>query len=272
MRKQISSFTLMVCGIIALLSGFMMLPSPAAVSAQASQPSPRPTLQPTNRPKRDHQSTPVVPGRLTGTVIDLRTGAPTKGIAVIVGDQTVYTDAYGNYDIWLISGYYQVALKLANSQGTSIQTQQEVAVGPGDTVVVHLFFTSITPTEVLVQEPPQVIAPTPTAISTPAPSVALPPSLPDTSVDQVVVAPTKEARASKPQSLPNTAMPASFLGTPSNWLLFGALMLGLGLVIQLAPRRRPRLTASRRTKTTPKARRSSGSNEDFLADLLDRDL
>jgi len=147
MRKQLSSFILMVCGIIALVVGFTTLPSPAIVSAQPPQPSPRPPILPTADLNQDEPGpTAVVPGRLTGTVIDLRTGAPMPGIAVIVGRQTLYTDANGNYDVWLESGYYRLDLGLTSNQGTPIQPAQAIAVGPGDTVVVHLFLTSPAPT------------------------------------------------------------------------------------------------------------------------------
>jgi hypothetical protein len=226
MRRQIASFALMVCGIIALVGGLTMLPAPITASAQAPEPSPRPPLQPTAETDNGNKPTAVILSRLTGTVIDLRTGAPTSGIAVEVDDQIIYSDANGNYSISLPSGFYRLELKPTSSQGTSIQPAQRVALGLGDTVVVHLFFTSLAPTTVVQVVPTEVIAPTPTV----APPVALPPSLPDTSV-------AHHTSASAPQSLPNTAAPTG-MGSPDMWLLFGALMLGLGAMIQFAPRRR----------------------------------
>jgi hypothetical protein len=257
MRRQIASFALMVCGIIALVGGFTMLPSPTAASAQVPEPSPRPTLAPTAGADNGHKPTPVIPGRLTGTVIDLRTSAPASGIAVAVDDQIIYSDSNGNYDIWLTSGYYQLELKPTSSQGTAAQPAQQVAVGPGDTVVVHLFFTSLAPTVIVQTVVPQAIAPTPTV----APPVALPPSLPDTSVAHHTSAAHPPAEsASAPQSLPNTAAPTG-ISSPGTWLIFGALMLGLGALIQLAPSRRRQR----------RARRTS-SDEEILSDLLNRDL
>ncbi|MBX0326557.1 carboxypeptidase-like regulatory domain-containing protein [Oscillochloris sp. ZM17-4] len=266
MRRQMSSFALMVCGIIAMVGGFTMLPSPAAVSAQATQPSPRPTLQPTpDFNQRDSKPTAVIPGRLTGTIIDLRTGAPAAGIAVVVGGQTVYSDSNGNYDIWLTSGYYRLELEPTSSQGTSIQPAQAIAVGPGDTVVIHLFFTSPAPTEGIEAVVPPVIEPTPTA----APQVALPPSLPDTSVAHSVAVATPAESLSAPESLPNTAATAG-LGNPGTWILVGALLLGVGLVIQLAPRPRRRLATARRSRASI-ARRTT-DDDTMLADLLDGDI
>lgn len=265
MRRQMSSFALMVCGLIALIGGFTMLPVPVSVSAQSAQPSPRPTLQPTPdlRPN-GRKPTAVVPGRLTGTIIDLRTHAPVAGVAVVVGDQTVYSDLNGNYDIWLTSGYYRVELELRGDQGTENTPAQSVAVGPGDTVVVHLFFTSPAPVEPAM---PPAIEPTPTA----APAVALPPDLPDTSVARTTDAPALPADAlGAPQSLPHTAAPGG-LGVAGTWILFGALLLGLGLVVQLAPRPRRRAASlpRRRRPVTPSQPRD---DSDILADLLDRDL
>jgi hypothetical protein len=122
--------------------------------------------------------------------------------------------------------------------------------------VVHLFFTSPQPTTVVEAAAPQAAAPTPTA----APPVALPPSLPDTSVahHSSAARPLAEGAAA-PQSLPNTAAPTGF-GSPGTWLIFGALMLGLGALIQLTPRRR-------------RARhRRDRSDAEVLTDLFKRDL
>ncbi|NNJ10269.1 hypothetical protein EKD04_008010 [Chloroflexales bacterium ZM16-3] len=274
MRRQMSSFALMVCGIIAMVGGFTMLPSPAAVSAQPQQPSPRPTLQPTpDLRHRDNKPTAVIPGRLTGTIIDLRTGSPASGVAVVVDGQTVYSDANGNYDIWLSSGYYQLELQPTSSQGTAIQPAQEVAIGSGDTVVIHLFFTSPAPTEEAQLIVPPVAEPTPTV----APLVVDLPILPDTSVAHTSAAQPLADSPSAPANLPNTAATLG-MGSPGTWILFGALLLGLGLVIQLAPRPRRRRIGVRHTKPTPSRREApltthrADSDESVLSDLLNRDL
>jgi hypothetical protein len=267
MRKQLSSFILMVCGIIALVVGFTTLPSPAIVSAQPPQPSPRPPILPTANLSQDEPGpTAVVPGRLTGTVIDLRTGAPMPGIAVVVGRQTLYTDANGNYDVWLESGYYRLDLGLTSNQGTPIQPAQAIAVGPGDTVVVHLFLTSPAPTAL------------PTMTPAAATIVAPLKHLPDTSVAHEPAASGGSSQVSSgngnsPNHLPRTAAAANF-GSPGTWILLGALLLGLSLVIRLAPRRRqrPRLARNRRARAATPAEQPDDSDESLLADLLKRDL
>ncbi|EFO80750.1 hypothetical protein OSCT_1371 [Oscillochloris trichoides DG-6] len=247
---------LMLCGMLALLIGLTTLPLATVASAQAPEPSPRPPIQPTSD-LNQRKPTAVVPGRLTGTVIDLRTGAPASGITVLVGEQALTSDANGNYDAWLVSGYYRLDLKLSATQGTATQPAQVVAVGPGDTVVVHLFFSSpaVTP------EATQTVAPiaaTPTAV---VPTTVALPSLPDTS--------RVDVPAGMPQSLPNTAAPLG-MGSPTTWILLGALLLGLSLVVQLAPRprRRARLTRKRRVAKMSATR----SDEQLLTDLLDEDL
>ena len=271
MRRQIASFAFMICGVIALVGGFTMLSVPASVSAEVSGPSTRPPLN-TATPDRSNKPTEVVPGRLTGTIIDLRTGAPAPNVAVVIGDQTIYSDSNGNYDIWLTSGYYDVTLKPTAAQGESIQPLQRIAVGPGDTVVVHLFFKSPAPTVVAQEVVPTVATVVPTAtviVPTPthAPHVALPPVLPDTSVSHTAAAAHPLDRATAPQSLPNTAAPAGG-GTPVAWLIFGTVMLSLGALITLTPSRRRALSAAQRKA----ARKRASNDEALLSDLLNRDL
>src|SRR2546421_1957611 len=95
--------------------------------ARAQDLPPRPTTVPTSpsvsptpipNPAKDHPATPATPtGRITGTVIDLTTGAPAPGIMVMVGDVTVTTDTNGNYDrVGLPPGSYPLALVLAKGQ------------------------------------------------------------------------------------------------------------------------------------------------------------
>ncbi|MEI7644623.1 MAG: hypothetical protein WCJ55_10125 [Chloroflexales bacterium] len=265
MRRQIASFVLIVCGIIALVGGLTMIPAPITASAQATEPSPRPTLRPTFEPDTGRKPTAVIPGRLTGTVIDLRTGAPAPGIAVAVGDQIVYSDSNGNYDVRLTSGYYQLELKPTSLQGKASQPAQRVAVGPGDTVVVHLFFTSPAPTMIAVTATSQVVMPTSTMLP-----VVFPSSLPNTSVIHPSVVHRPAEVASAPQSLPNTAAPTG-IGSPGTWLIFGALMLGLGALIQLTPHNRRRALSSSRRRVARRAQRAI-SDEEVLSDLLNRDL
>lgn len=91
--------------------------------------------QPTTRPR---DPTPA-PGRITGTVIDLTTGAPVPGVAVRVGDTVVQSDANGNYDRnGLPAGDYPVQLLPTAAQGEPAQGEIVVALPAGATVVQHL--------------------------------------------------------------------------------------------------------------------------------------
>ena len=130
-------------------------PTPSAVPPTATsspQPQPQPTAtsapaQPTatRTPKR-HDSEPVLPGHLTGTVIDQRTGAPTAGVEVQVGTLFVISDANGNYDVTgLAPGQYAVALRLGADQGVASQAVIRVQIEAGQRVVQHLFWSSPAP-------------------------------------------------------------------------------------------------------------------------------
>ncbi len=213
MRRQIASVTLMLCGAILLMLGMVVVPTPVSVVAgPALQPSPRPPLDPTAPPEGGLPApTPIPYGRVTGTVIDLRTGAPAPGKLVVIGDSTVISDENGNYDRWVVSGFYNLSLRLRDGEGRPAQPPQEIAVGNGDTVVVHLFFTSEAP-------------PVPTA----APPVATPVPEPPAPADVVAVVPV---------TLPVTA--AGGAGVPPGLLLvLGVALLGLGALLRARPRRR----------------------------------
>jgi hypothetical protein len=76
-------------------------------------------------------------------VIDLATGAPAPGIAVVVGDVRVQTDQNGNYDRnGLAPGSYQVRLDLQPNQGAPEQGLLQVDLAADATVVQHLAFRS----------------------------------------------------------------------------------------------------------------------------------
>jgi hypothetical protein len=189
-----------------------------------------------------------MPGRLTGTVIDLRTGAPASNIAVRVGDWVLLTDQNGNYDAQPIpSGYYLVGLQLSSGQGDAAQGELEYAVGAGDTVVVHLFFYSALPAGLPVDpqpQPTQPILPT----STTAPPIA---PLPE---DGNV--PASQPVAAAPAGLPVTAAgDASLL--PFVLLLLSALLLGGGAFLQVS-----------RYVFVPASMRKTISDEDILRLLL----
>jgi Carboxypeptidase regulatory-like domain len=113
----------------------------------------RPTLTPTSKPQQDDDDNTTLPtGRITGTVIDLTTGAPAPGIAVTVGDTQVTSDPNGNYDRnGLPPGNYSVALVLEEGDGVPAQEPITVELAPGATVILHLVFrsqmlASLTPT------------------------------------------------------------------------------------------------------------------------------
>ncbi len=163
-RQRIGTF-LIGSGVLALVCSLLLLISTAVVRAQ-DQPPPRPTITPsptaiptpapTSQP--DDSGNPAATSRITGTVIDLTSGAPAPGIAVTVGDQTVTTDANGNYDrSGLPSGTYLVALALTEGQGTPAQNPINVELAAGATVVQHLAFHS--PVRAVTPTPPPPSAP-----------------------------------------------------------------------------------------------------------------
>lgn len=147
--------------------------APLAGTAGAQDLPPRPTVPPVattpaEPPDDEGHNAPAAPGRITGTVIDTRTGAPAPGIHVRVGETLVQSDASGNYDLnGLPAGRYSVALELATGQGEVAQGAVTLNLEAGETVVQHLFYRSPEP-------PTPTVAPAATA-------AALPASLPATS-------------------------------------------------------------------------------------------
>ncbi len=245
MRRQLTGLTLVLVGLVALSFGLTLglAPTPAAAKP-ALQPWTRPTLVPTAEPSGDGTPKPAAPGRITGTVIDVRTGAPVSGQQVLVGDTTLTSDSAGNYEVWRAPGQYLVSLVLGPDAGTVAQTPTLATVWGSDTVVVHLFFTS----------PAPLSAATATALPlpTPAPLVAvLPGDLPDSSV------------AAKPVSLPVTG---NELLDPQSLVLGGLALLALGASLLLLPRRAP----ARVGASAPRRRRRRSAQE-LLEDLLRRD-
>lgn len=142
------SFVAVVAG--ALLLAIVTIGA-VAPPAQAQELPPRPltpTTTPTSPPieeAEEERPSPrrLAPGRLTGTVIDVATGAPAANIAVRIGPRIVVSDANGNYD-WsgLPAGSYEVALVLPADWGVAVQGTLTAEVPPGQTVVQHLFYRS----------------------------------------------------------------------------------------------------------------------------------
>ncbi|GIW91931.1 MAG: hypothetical protein KatS3mg109_2363 [Pirellulaceae bacterium] len=250
MQRRMISYSMMICGIVAMMIGFTLLPLPtSSTAAPALQPSPRPTIPPvTVLPYSE--PTPVPMGRITGTIIDLRTHAPTPNIAVQIGDAVVYSDANGNYDRWVESGYYTVTLQLRDDQGSPGQPPLNIAVGPGDTVVAHLFFTSPAPNES--SAPITIEAPTTEPISEPVAVIpalpeVIPPKLPYTGVADTPATTIDR----QPTFLPRTATTIPF--NAQFWFVVGFILLAGGLGLQFWPVRR---------------NASSAAHERILAELL----
>jgi hypothetical protein len=246
MRRMLLGFALILCG-LAALSMAVVGPAPIpAAAGPALQPSPRPTLIPTPDHRGDdyNYADPAPMGRITGTVIDLRTGAPAVGKLVRVGEVEVTSDSNGNYDTWVAAGEYPVALSIAAADGTIAQDVTTATVWGNDTVVVHLFYTSLVPA----QAP---TAPAPTAVPAPtAPPLALPadPAPP----------------VAQPASLPVTGVE---LLDPQSVVLGGLALLALGATLMLMPRRAP----ARLGVGASRVLRRRESAEDLLRELLRRD-
>lgn len=226
--RKLSMF-FVVCGALMMVFSFSLLPKPEmALASPVLEPSPRPPV-PTATPKPgtggDSQPSSAEPGRITGTVIDATTGAPVSGVTVIVGDQVVVTDQYGNYERWVTPGAYNVALVLAPERGTPDAAVQTVQVTPRETTVLHLNFHSPAPAAPLALAQPDA-QPQPAAAAI-APA-AMPDSLPLTSV--------MESTRSQPATLPRTS--ESPLGGFWLWLSFGAVLMTIGIIVSLVPRRR----------------------------------
>ena len=186
----------------------------ATAAARAQQVPPRPTLEPTAtaqptatpwpKPSAREDTTPRY-GRVTGTVIDRRTGAPAANVRVMVGSDAVMSDANGNYDHWAVTGTYAVVLDISESQGIPAQAAQQVAISAEGTTVQHLFFSSRAPTA----EAPALATVLPS--TTPAPALA---SAPET----------------VPERLPVTSGAADL---PASSLWFAALLMISGGLLSI---------------------------------------
>jgi len=214
-RRKIGS-TLAACGIVMLLFGVSALPAlGAAPSPVRMAPSPRPALA-----REKGSSDTVLMGHITGTVIDLTSGAPSAGVGVLVGGALVWSDANGNYDHWLPVGTYTVTLELANGQGTPAQDVLNVAVLADVVTVQHLNFRS-----------PQAATAVPTAAAKPKPAAAQPVVATPTAVATSVPA-AGGAPAVMPKRLPVTSESGSAAWL---WLTFGVVLLLLGGLVGFGP-------------------------------------
>lgn len=223
--------------------GFVFAVALLTTPARADDAPPRPTLEPTatleptsmpvptsapTQPDQPDEPTPVLYGRIIGTVIDLTTGVPTAGISVAVGDAVVTTDSNGNYERGgLPEGTYIVALQLRAEQGVPAQEPIAIVIAADATIVQHLAFRSqpsVTPT----LQPTPTNTPIPTSpTATVAPGTATPaPTAPDRMPSPTSAVP----HGSPPGVLPDTS-------GSSNWwmsaaLIFSGLLLGVGLAVR----------------------------------------
>ena len=166
---------LLACGAALIIVGLAVFGATGGhvALAQTLPPRPPPPATATTIPEPAPgapRPTPVVPGRITGTVIDQRTGAPTPGVTVLVGSLALVTDAHGNYEVnGLTPSTYAVALSLAAGQGTNAQAPVTVALAAGQTVVQHLVFRSPAQAEVVLAPPS-----TPVLVPTTLPATGAP--------------------------------------------------------------------------------------------------
>ena len=229
---------LIIGGVMMLVLGVGALPARGAAPAlPLPQPSPRPTLLPTATPlvptptqtgssgDSDPQpaEAPGAAGRITGTIIDLDTGAPMPGMTVNVGGVLVTSDANGNYDHWLPVGAYSVTLILTQAQGEPAQPPQTAHLAPGGTVVLHLSYRS----------PPPVSA-------TPEPAGSAP-----------VQPPSTKLRPGFPTRLPVTGEQPSSAWL---WMALGVMLLmgGGALELRRMRSRSPLLVGARRPVAAPR--------------------
>lgn len=231
MRPHALATACFALGIALLSAGLMLVGMPSGASlAFAQDLPPRPTLEATTAPQptqtsepkknEKHKSrTPVPTGRITGTIIDLVSGAPTSGIGVLVGNVLVYSDANGNYErVSLPAGTYTVTLMLPSAQSVAAQGVLAVQLPAGGNVIQHLaFYSAPTPVPAAPPAPPVPVA-TPAFV---AGGVA-PQTLPDTSGPQAIAHPYA------PKSLPHTS------GRRGGWslALFGSVLVVTGIVLR----------------------------------------
>lgn len=264
MFRKTFSMLLFAAGLAIVLTTFGGMSTVRPAQAQGvPQPTPRPPLPPEGNDKSSI-GTGSGMGHITGTVIDLTTGAPTANIEVMVGEYMLMTDVNGNYDRWLPAGTYSIALVLRKDQGIAAQPELILALPEQERIIQHLAFYSPKPATAPA-EAVQVTAPAapaqPTAM--PAQSKARTPEhqKPNTGTTHAVA----------PNRLPRTGddAPAFML-----WISVGiALMAGgvfMGMQGNLRRSAVPATVpvASRRQRTVT----ASTTDTDLLSSLLSRNL
>jgi hypothetical protein len=215
-RRMFGVSMMLIGGLMVVLAfGSMPVQSAEPQSVQAA-PSPRPTLPPVDDDD-DDQAVESNPGHITGTVIELNSGAPAPGISVSItgvdSSAQVSSDSNGNYDRWVPAGVYTVTLSLRTEQGTAAQGPKVVEVTSGGRTVQHLYYRGLQ------------------ATATAAPTSAAAP----TSV-AATAAPAPAPTAMMPTRLPRTAAPAD--SRAWLWLPIGLLLLLFGGLMTFMPSRR----------------------------------
>lgn len=213
-QRRMFGVSLMLIGGLMVVLALGSLPAQGAESnITLAAPSPRPTLPPVD--DDDDEPAEVNPGHITGTVIELTSGAPASGIGVSINDVQVSSDSNGNYDRWVPPGVYTVTLSLRQDQGSAAQGPKVVEVTSGGRTVQHLYY--------------RALQLTPTAVATSAPAASAP---------AATLAPAPTPTVMMPTRLPRTAAPAD--SRAWFWLPLGlAMLLFGGLMTFLPGRRRP---------------------------------
>lgn len=203
----------------------------AAPQAPMLQPSPRPTLMPTATPLPTATPWPRASpaeapqyGHVTGTVIDARTGAPTSGMQIKIGDDMVVSDLSGNYDHWMLVGSYTVALLMPDTQDIPEFAAATVAITASGTTVQHLSFRSPAPAPVALSTAAPTIEPTAAPVAVPV--VAAPVVAP-----VAAVAPVAET-AAMPDTLPTTGSEDQM---PTLWLWLALACVAVGGLLGMRP-------------------------------------
>lgn len=206
-RRMFGVSLMLIGGLMVLLALGSMPVQGAESNITLAAPSPRPTLPPVN--DDDDEPVEADPGHITGTVIELNSGAPAPGIAVSINDVRVSSDSNGNYDRWVAPGVYTVTLSLRQDQGTAAQGPKVVEVISGGRTVQHLYYRGLQPTA--------TAAATSIPVATPA-------------------APAPTPTMMMPTRLPRTAAPSD--SRTWLWLPLGLAMLLFGGLMTFLPGRR----------------------------------
>jgi len=235
MRKHLATF-LACLGALSILFGAGSLAGPPVASAQGivPQPSPRPPVDRSGGSDRKN-SAATATGHVTGTVIDVVTGVPVPGVAVVIGSDTVTTDENGNYDHWLPPGSYAVQVVPDPARGEPAQAPVMVEVQPGGLTLQHLGLRGA-PAEAAVAPTVEVAqVPVGRSAAPVADDGAVPLAVEEAAEDS---APAEAAAApdAPPAMLPRTGIEVD---EGWRWIGAGLLLIALGWLVWSQTRQRP---------------------------------